>query len=196
MLSMVFYLYAILGISLFRHNDPANFGNLGMALLALFRICTMDWVEVMYINVYGCAKSGYEACASVGTTSNQGNPFVASVFFISFVMVSGLILLSLFIGVIGMGMQESVEQMQEENREKERQKAMDKAAQDMGRDSMKNSKLAKMAAAAWEGRDIGEIEDQEQHENVGACGHKYLLLATCCRHVTTSKRFQNGIVAV
>lgn len=40
--------YAILGITLFRENDPTNFGDLHMVMVVLFRCATMeDWTDVM-----------------------------------------------------------------------------------------------------------------------------------------------------
>lgn len=45
---MFFYLYANIGVILFRGNDPTNFGRLQFALITLFRIATLDnWSDVM-----------------------------------------------------------------------------------------------------------------------------------------------------
>jgi len=60
-LFMVFYMFAILGMVLFEQNDPWHFGTLHMSLITLFRCSTLeDWSDVMYINMYGCDKYGYE----------------------------------------------------------------------------------------------------------------------------------------
>ena len=55
LLVLVFYLYAVLGVSSFRRNDPYHFGNVGLAMLTLYRIATFEaWTNIMYINIYGC----------------------------------------------------------------------------------------------------------------------------------------------
>ncbi len=55
LLLLIFYLFAVLGVVTFRRNDPFHFGSIGIAMLTLFRISTMDaWSNVMLINSYGC----------------------------------------------------------------------------------------------------------------------------------------------
>ena len=59
-LLLVFYLFAILGMILFKENDPWHFGTLHDSILTLFRASTLeDWTDIMYINVYGCEYFGY-----------------------------------------------------------------------------------------------------------------------------------------
>ena len=49
------YLYALLGVLLFRRNDPFHFGTLARALLTVYRCETMQsWDVVMWINILGC----------------------------------------------------------------------------------------------------------------------------------------------
>ena len=40
LLSLILYVYAIVGVSLFRHADPAHWGTLGRAALTLFEALT------------------------------------------------------------------------------------------------------------------------------------------------------------
>jgi len=55
LLFLVFYLYAIAGMELFRDNDPFHWNTLPNALLTLFRCATLeDWTDVMYFGIYGC----------------------------------------------------------------------------------------------------------------------------------------------
>ena len=55
LLLMVFYFYAILGMTVFMENDPWHFGNFGLSMVTLFRMATLeDWTEIMYINFFGC----------------------------------------------------------------------------------------------------------------------------------------------
>lgn len=55
LLVIVFYLYAVIGVSLFRRNDPFAFGNVGLAMLTLYRLATFEaWTNLVYVNYYGC----------------------------------------------------------------------------------------------------------------------------------------------
>jgi len=55
LLILVFYLFAVLGVSTFRRNDPFHFGYLGVAMLTLFRVSSLDgWSTPLHINAYGC----------------------------------------------------------------------------------------------------------------------------------------------
>lgn len=48
---LVMYIFAIVGVTVFAKNDPFHFGNLGLAMLALYRIATLeDWCDIMYFN--------------------------------------------------------------------------------------------------------------------------------------------------
>lgn len=52
------YLFAVLGVYLFRENDPFYFGDISTALLSLFRAMTIDgWGDNLRINAYGCEVS-------------------------------------------------------------------------------------------------------------------------------------------
>jgi voltage-gated sodium channel len=67
LMCLVFYLYAVLGVSTFRKNDPFHFGGVGMAMLTLFRIATLDnWTMVWYLTNYGC-DSQYDMLQGVST---------------------------------------------------------------------------------------------------------------------------------
>eukprot|EP01050_Picozoa_sp_SAG11_P020185 SAG11_NODE_3359_length_2501_cov_1.511657_4_plen_90_part_01 len=45
-----------MAVSTFRDNDPFHFGNLGLAMLTLFRCSTGDdWTDIMYFQAYSCA---------------------------------------------------------------------------------------------------------------------------------------------
>jgi voltage-gated sodium channel len=107
LLSLLFYIYAVLGVMLFGENDPKHFSNLGNSLLSLFRVVTLeDWTDIMYINMYGSDQYGYEAIELVGVSSSA-SPTAAVIFFVSFVLLGTMVMLNLFIGVIMSGMQEA-----------------------------------------------------------------------------------------
>ena len=57
---LMIYLFANIGVILFRRNDPWHWGSLHTAVITLFRMSTLeDWTDIMYINMYGCAEYGY-----------------------------------------------------------------------------------------------------------------------------------------
>jgi voltage-gated sodium channel len=81
MLSLLLYVYGILGIYLFREEDPEHWDNLGTALLTLFQMLTLEgWVEVQ---------------AAVLDTYRW-----AWVYFASFVFLAVFVVVNLFIAVV------------------------------------------------------------------------------------------------
>ena len=49
LMGIIFYIYAVMGYHLFHQHDPVHWNNLGLALLTLFRVVTLeDWTDVMY----------------------------------------------------------------------------------------------------------------------------------------------------
>ena len=87
-----------------------------LAFVTLFRLATMDgWSNLLYISWYGCDKIGYDDMdcknsmnGNLGTPSigsmtlghgkPHGQPYFALVYFVIFVIIAALILLSMFIG--------------------------------------------------------------------------------------------------
>jgi voltage-gated sodium channel len=128
---LVFYLFGVLGIIMFRDNDPWHWLNVIVALETLFRMATLeDWSDVFYINFYGCdvydsglyvtdetllengewgLELGMQLCDMPGAM-----PVLSALFFFSFIIISSLVLLSMFIGAITISMSECVELMNEE----------------------------------------------------------------------------------
>ncbi len=81
LMSIIFYIYAIAGFHLFHLNDPEHWGTLGLALLTLFRIVTLeDWTDVMY-------------------TAMDAQPW-AWIYFVSFVVMGTFVIINLFIAVV------------------------------------------------------------------------------------------------
>ena len=81
LLAAVFYVYAIAGVHLFRDHDPIHWRNLGIALLSLFRVMTLeDWTDIMYVAM-------------------ELHP-MAWLFFVSFVMLAAVIMINLVIAVV------------------------------------------------------------------------------------------------
>jgi len=160
LLLLVFYIFAIAAINLFRDNDPWHFPNIETALLTLFRVATgEDWTDVMYINMYGCDKypfedfgtgAAYEQLTGVpkyklspelggnatdpnnlyewGCSEPKGYTWFAAFFFVIFVVVSAMVMLSLFVAVVTTGMEDAANKVKEGAAVKRKLKAISKFA--------------------------------------------------------------------
>ncbi len=81
LMSIIFYIYAIAGYHLFHLSDPQHWGTLGLSLLTLFRIVTLeDWTDVMY-------------------TAMEVLPY-AWIYFVSFVVMGTFVIINLFIAMV------------------------------------------------------------------------------------------------
>ena len=106
LLVVQFYIYAVVGVMLFGKNDPVHFATLPIAMVSLFRVVTLeDWTDIMYIQMFGSDKYGYENMPEV-VTEPHSMPIIAACYFISFVLLGTMVVLNLFVGVILNGMQE------------------------------------------------------------------------------------------
>jgi len=93
LLFVQFYIFAIIGHFEFGHTDPEHFGNLGTTMITLFEIVTLEgWIEI------------YKA---------QANVAVATIYFMTFIVLGTMIILNLFIGVVLNGFEEVKEEMEE-----------------------------------------------------------------------------------
>jgi len=162
---MIFlYFFAIMGNIAFP-SDTFHFGRIGWSVLTLWRAATgEDWTDLMYINLYGCDKFGYDMtneepcdyynpqlirnCCPCGNPDHplnhqEGitsyyNPdqliipganvtehvtqygsecstgLLSVSFFVIFFVLGGLVLLTLFIGVVTTSMEEASAQQREE----------------------------------------------------------------------------------
>ena len=119
LLAVLFYVYAVMGVFLFRGNDPVHFQDLSTALLSLFRVVTLeDWTDVMYIQMYGSdAYPNYGDFAQAHLReASLGRPLLGAAFFVSFVLLGTMIMLNLFIGVIINSMSEAEAEKEAEER--------------------------------------------------------------------------------
>ena len=81
LLSIIFYIYAVAGYHLFHDVDPVHWRNLGISLLSLFRVVTLeDWTDIMYaaLEVHWWAWA----------------------YFVSFVVIGTFVVINLFIAVV------------------------------------------------------------------------------------------------
>ena len=81
LMAVIFYIYAVAGFHLYHEHDPELWGTLGLSLLTLFRVVTLeDWTDVMY-------------------TAMDMHP-LSWIFFVSFVIVGTFVIINLFIAVV------------------------------------------------------------------------------------------------
>ena len=81
LMSIVVYIYAIMGFHLFHVHDPEHWGSLAISLLTLFNIITLDgWTDVM-------------------DTAMRRHSW-AWIYFVSFVVVGTFVVINLFIAII------------------------------------------------------------------------------------------------
>jgi len=81
LLSVLFYIYGVAGYHAFHEHDPTHWRTLGIALLTLFRIVTLeDWTDVMYAGM-------------------DLHP-MAWIYFVSFVVLGTFMVLNLFIAIL------------------------------------------------------------------------------------------------
>lgn len=100
LLGLHFYVYAVMATFLFRGNDPGHFGSLGMSMLSLFRVVTLeDWTDVMYTAMYGSDVYAAQGPIPVGPDPHAFGMWGAF-FFASFVIVGAMVMINLFVGVM------------------------------------------------------------------------------------------------
>jgi voltage-gated sodium channel len=120
-LFLTYYIFALIAMSMFKENDPFHWGSLHISLLTLFRLATMDdWANVMYINMFGCDKPGY----GIYNIEDQcvrphAYGFVAGIFHFVFSLIGGLVMTTLFIGVVSTSMDEAYRELQERKQKEE-----------------------------------------------------------------------------
>jgi len=95
---LLLYVYAVIGVSLFASNDPAHFGSISVASLTLFQCMTGDsWSDIMHVQMVH----------PVAGSATEDHSVIAPFYFVSFMIVGGLIILNLVIGIIVSAMQEA-----------------------------------------------------------------------------------------
>lgn len=100
LLVLLFYVYAVIGTTLFGRNDPAHFGTLHDAAISLLRAVTLeDWTDLMYTQMVG--SEAFPGQLPPPTEPEpRAKPIAAVLYFGSFVLVGTMVVLNLFIGVV------------------------------------------------------------------------------------------------
>jgi voltage-gated sodium channel len=130
LLALLIYLFAIIGCIIFGLNDPARFGTVGSSMVTLFVISTLsNWSDIAYTQWYGCSvylASPYNHIdegpprpsprwgnqplglyQGFTCTQDASQPASAFIFFTVYIIITSWVVMSLFIGVISMGMLEA-----------------------------------------------------------------------------------------
>lgn len=93
LLSIFVYIYAIIGNQLFRESSPDSWGSLGLSVLTLFSILTLDdWTKIM----------GNDMAATP----------LAWVFYVSYISIGTFVVINLFVAIIVNSLEEIREQHQ------------------------------------------------------------------------------------
>lgn len=82
LLGLLFYIYGVIGVFIFGHADLQHFGNLGNSILTLFECASGSWSDIL---------------DNLSLQSSIQHTWVIPLYFISFYIVAGLIILNLFI---------------------------------------------------------------------------------------------------
>ena len=135
--------------------DPFAFPSLWETLVNLFRAATLeDWSDLMYVTLYGCDPVyGYPAgpprgrwlCRSGGAHApiSRVDQILATFYWFAFIIVASFVMLSLFIGAITLGMQDSVDEVLEEKKQAEGTRLEERRLRQADR-MAKSGKLAKV----------------------------------------------------
>jgi voltage-gated sodium channel len=99
---ILFFVYAVMGVFVFRTSDPTHFGDLHHAMVTLFQVFTLEgWTDIMNIQIYGSAsKDGLQIIS-----------FWPFLYFASFILIAAVIIMNLFIGIIMNSMEESQKEL-------------------------------------------------------------------------------------
>lgn len=108
LLTLLFFVYAIIGVFVFGPADPLHFSDLHHAMITLFKVLTLEgWTDIMNLHIYGNAPEGTIQIVSA-------MPFF---YFASFILIGAMIIMNLFIGVIMNSMEESQKEVERELQE-------------------------------------------------------------------------------
>lgn len=104
-MTLIYYYFAVAGLLLFRHADPFHFSDIGASFRTLLQVMTLaNWSSIMRTCMYGCHYFGYESGLtkydSLCGKSGDGMGWWAPIYFLTFVVGSAFVLISLLIGVI------------------------------------------------------------------------------------------------
>ena len=106
LLALITFIYAIIGMTLFGHvkhrgalNDQVNFETFGRSMQLLFRLTTSagwnDVLEPLLVTPPYCDPHYRDL-----PNGNCGHPFVAIIYFVSFIIINYMIVINMYIAII------------------------------------------------------------------------------------------------
>ena len=183
----------------FRPNDHFAFPDLGTTMVNLFRAATLeDWTDIMYTSWYGCDNYPMGPGGS-NVTMIHGRPTkewvchqpsakygLVFIYWVIFIFVVALVMLSLFVGAITLGMQQSMDEVLEEKKanEGERRARQRKALQEK-----LTTGTGKEVVSLWRhvytGGEAGTtLRESTRRLQESASGRAYMWCAQHCRQAT------------
>lgn len=156
-LVLFFFFFGIIAMILFGANDPWHFGTLHMTMITLFQCASLDnWTEIMYINLFGCDIMGYDDHMEL-CEHPQANYLVTSLFFVVFIVLGALVLLTLFIGVVATSMEEAAD-------EQKQTESVDERVAEIAKDYKLSSKSVLLYREVFDALDMngGGLIDQNE----------------------------------
>ena len=96
---LLIYVYGVIGTTLFSENDPINFGNLAVSMSSLLQTTFEGWTDILFIQMYGCKDYGYTNYGHL-CNSPSAMPITSLIYFLSFIVINGLVIMNLVIGII------------------------------------------------------------------------------------------------
>jgi voltage-gated sodium channel len=103
---IVAYVYAIVGVSQFRGNDPVHFNTLHNAMFTLFGAATFDSLtDLVFTNIHGCDVYSNFNKVMIGIECQpKASGWFAWFYFVTYTVFAAFVLLSIFLGVIQIAM--------------------------------------------------------------------------------------------
>ena len=106
MMFVIFYMYATLGSLLFEHINPKLWGDVGIAMLTLFRVATFeDWTDVMYETM-------------------EHYP-ISWIYYVSFIFLSAFVFLNMMIGIVINVLEEQHAKINSDNAQEQRDQLLE-----------------------------------------------------------------------
>ena len=208
LLFLVFYLYGVVGFYSFAANDPFHFGTLPLSMITLFRMATLEnWGDIMFLNIYGCDVYPDMYVGPEDETNENvilwcrypsTNWAIGPLYFVSFIVIAALVMLSLFIGAVTISMTESMMELKKMNAEKKALAAVEhnmkrmaamaskKAEEEKKREKARKAKLRQIErdrrkARIANGEENVSMDGSLDNETVG--GSPLTLLSESGKHI-------------
>ncbi|KAK7233590.1 low voltage-gated calcium channel [Aureococcus anophagefferens] len=184
-MALINFNLAVVGMHLFRGNDPGRFGTLGRRWCPSGACRRSAWDAALYTNMYGCSARGYP---HGGRACNDATAYgwIAVGYFVFIVIIGGLVLPTVLIGIISIAFEESTEEMRLESLangviDSMKARVLDWDAGPRILSEMKHLEAGYRRLAAEQSRALGFGGDDE--ETVAASGLDEEVILALCRFV-------------